>query len=205
MSVNHTCNICYNKNTNDTLKCKQCKNSVCDICYASIIFNNENFNEDYMNNKTTLKCAFCKFENVFSTTINNYNTNDKLIKLLINKSNDNDIDDEYKNALIHNNNVLCNEIDELKKERDELKKELSNERNEHDLYNKKMNEDFTKLKSIWKKMHKQYEKNLTELRSKFNEIINHPGYKYEQIVQLLDNTKRKTILYDEIKSIINNK
>ena len=26
--------------------------------------------------------------------------------------------------LIHNNNALCNEIDELRKERDELKKEL---------------------------------------------------------------------------------
>ena len=82
---NKCCQICYNKTTNDTLKCKQCKNSVCDVCYASIIFNNEKFNDDYMNNKTTFKCAFCKFENVFSTTINNYNTNDKLIKLLIKK------------------------------------------------------------------------------------------------------------------------
>ena len=50
-------------------------------------FNNEDFNDDYMNNKTTFKCAFCKFENVFSTTINNYNTNDKLIKILIYKMN----------------------------------------------------------------------------------------------------------------------
>ena len=78
-------------------------------------------------------------------------------------------------------------------------------RNEQDLYHKKMNDDFTKLNQYGKKMHKQYEKHLSALRSKFNEIINHPGYKYEQIVQLLDNTKRKTILYDEIKSIINNK
>ncbi len=31
-----------------------------------------------MNNKATINCAFCKFENVFSTTIKNYNTNDKL-------------------------------------------------------------------------------------------------------------------------------
>ena len=38
--------------------------------------------------------------------------------------------------LIHNNNALCNEIDELRKERDELKKELSNEKNDHDLYDK---------------------------------------------------------------------
>ncbi len=56
-----------------------------------------------------------------------------------------------------------------------------------------------------KKATKKYEKNLTILRSKFNEIINHPGYKYELIVKLLEKTKRKTILYDEIKSIINNK
>ena len=203
MSVlNHTCNICYNKNTNDTFKCKQCKNSVCDICYASMIFNNENFSDDYINNKTTFKCAFCKFQNVFSTTINNYNTNDKLIKLLIKKSNDNDVDDEYKNMLIHNNNALCNEIDELRKERDELKKELSNEKNDHDLYDKEMNKLFTELKSKMKKK-KRHDKNIAALTSKFNEIINHPGYKYELIVQLLDKTKRKTMLYDEIKSIIN--
>ena len=135
------CQICYNKNINDTLKCKQCKNCICDVCYASIIFNNENFNDDYMNHKTTLKCAFCKFENVFSTTINNYNTNDKLIKLLIKKSNDKN--DKYGNditfnELLHDNNSLYNEIDELKKERDELKKELSNEKINQELYEKKL-------------------------------------------------------------------
>ena len=37
------CEICYNKNTNDILKCKQCKNCVCDECYANITFNNVTF------------------------------------------------------------------------------------------------------------------------------------------------------------------
>ena len=187
------CQICYNKNTNDTLKCKQCKNSVCDVCYASIIFNNENFNNDYMNNKTTLKCAFCKFENVFSTTINNYNTNDKLIKLLINKNEYNEIDDDedddltntrvdnaYTNALIHNNNSLCNQIDELKKKL-----------HESTLLNKQYE---TKMKDVISKLKKIEEKTKNE-----------PGVKYDKIVDLIKNTKRRTILYDEIYYIIHNK
>ena len=77
--------ICYNKNTNDLLKCKQCKNNVCDVCFANIIFNNEKFNNDYIDNKTKFTCPYCKYHNVFNTKINNYNTNDKIIKLLINK------------------------------------------------------------------------------------------------------------------------
>jgi hypothetical protein len=52
---------------------------------------------------------------------------------------------------------------------------------------------------------KQNEKHLTALRSKLNELINYPGYKYEQIVQLLEKTEKRTILYDEIKIIINKK
>ena len=186
------CQICYNKNTNDTLKCKQCKNSVCDVCYASIIFNNENFNDDYMNNKTTLKCAFCKFENVFSTTINNYNTNDKLIKLLINKNEYNEIDDDedddltntrvnnaYTNALIHNNNSLCNQIDELKKKLNEST--LANKQ-----YETAMNGFISRLKKI-------------ETQTK-----NKPCVKYDKIVYLIQNTKRRTMLYDEIYYIIHN-
>ncbi len=125
MNNNKCCQICYNKNTNDTLKCKQCKNSVCDICYASITFNNENFNDDYMNNKTTFKCAFCKFQNVFSTTINNYDTNDKLIKLLIQINNNKVIVintlvleiinlRECNKSLICENNVLNKKLNNVK-------------------------------------------------------------------------------------------
>jgi len=122
---NKGCTICYNKNTNDLLKCKQCKNCCCDICFGGIIFRNEKFNKDYIENKTLYCCPFCKFNNVFSTKINNYNTNDKLIKLLINKN-------EYKvqtfnnnNNIIHFNNQLIDEIDILKDKIQKQKKEIS--------------------------------------------------------------------------------
>jgi hypothetical protein len=144
-----------------------------------------------MNNKTTFKCAFCKFENVFSTTINNYNTNDKLIKLLINKNEYNDIDEdddltntnidnEYTNVLIHNNNSLCNQIDELKKKL-----------HESTLLNKQYE---TKMKDVVSKLKKIEEKTKNE-----------PGVKYDKIVDLIKNTRRRTILYDEIYYIIHNK
>ena len=81
------CQICYNKNINDVLKCKQCKNNICDVCFANIIFNNQKFNDNYMNNKSIYSCPYCKHDNVLNTKINNYNTNDKLIKLLIKQKN----------------------------------------------------------------------------------------------------------------------
>ena len=158
--MNKCCQICYNKNTNDTLKCKQCKNSVCDICYASITFNNENFNDDYMNNKTTFKCAFCKFQNVFSTTINNYNTNDKLIKLLI----------QINNTKFIVINTLVRDINNLRK----CNKSLICENN---VLNKKLNN--VKLEIEYK-----------------------PDNKLKQIEDVIKNTKRRTLLYDEINNII---
>jgi hypothetical protein len=136
---------------------------VCDICYASIIFNYENFNDDYLNNKTTLKCAFCKFKNVFSTTINNYNTNDRLIKLLIQKKKDKDI-------VV---NTLVREINNLR----ECNKSLVCENN---VLNKKLNN--IKLEIEYK-----------------------PDEKLKKIEDVIKNTKKRTILYNEIKSIINNK
>ena len=158
--MNKCCQICYNKNTNDTLKCKQCKNSVCDICYASITFNNENFNDDYMDNKTIFKCAFCKFQNVFSTTINNYNTNDKLIKLLI----------QINNTKFIVINTLVRDINNLRK----CNKSLICENN---VLNKKLNN--VKLEIEYK-----------------------PDNKLKQIEDVIKNTKRRTLLYDEINNII---
>ena len=157
---NKCCQICYNKNINDTLKCKQCKNSVCDICYASITFNNKNFNDDYMDNKTIFKCAFCKFQNVFSTTINNYNTNDKLIKLLI----------QINNTKFIVINTLVRDINNLRK----CNKSLICENN---VLNKKLNN--VKLEIEYK-----------------------PDNKLKQIEDVIKNTKRRTLLYDEINSII---
>ena len=129
---------------------------------------------------------------MFSTTINNYNTNDKLIKLLINKNEYNEIDDDedddltntrvdnaYTNALIHNNNSLCNQIDELKKKLHEST--LANKQ-----YETVMKDVISKLKKI-------------ETQTK-----NKPGVKYDKIVKLIQNTKRRTMLYDEIYYIIHN-
>ena len=158
--MNKCCQICYNKNINDTLKCKQCKNSVCDICYASITFNNENFNDDYMDNKTIFKCAFCKFQNVFSTTINNYNINDKLIKLLI----------QINNTKFIVINTLVRDINNLRK----CNKSLICENN---VLNKKLNN--VKLEIEYK-----------------------PDNKLKQIEDVMKNTKRRTLLYDEINNII---
>jgi predicted metal-binding protein len=135
---------------------------VCDICYASITFNNENFNDDYMDNKTIFKCAFCKFQNVFSTTINNYNTNDKLIKLLIQINNN-------KFIVI---NTLVRDINNLRK----CNKSLICENN---VLNKKLNN--VKLEIEYK-----------------------PDNKLKQIEDVIKNTKRRTLLYDEINNIIKN-
>jgi hypothetical protein len=52
MSNNKCCLICCNNKINDIIKCKQCKNNTCNICFANIIYNNENFNDDYMDNKS---------------------------------------------------------------------------------------------------------------------------------------------------------
>ena len=160
--MNKCCQICYNKNNNDTLNCKQCKNSVCDICYASITFNNKNFNDDYMDNKITFKCAFCKFQNVFSTTINNYNINDKLIKLLI----------QINNTKFIVINTLVRDINNLRK----CNKSLICENN---VLNKKLNN--VKLEIEYK-----------------------PDNKLKQIEDVIKNTKRRTLLYDEINNIIKN-
>ena len=80
---NKTCSICYNHYTNDNLKCKTCKNEVCDDCYANIVFNEDEFTFNFMQDKLFFKCPFCVSENNFSTNINNFNINNKLIKLLI--------------------------------------------------------------------------------------------------------------------------
>ena len=58
MSNKKTCCICYNKNTNDNLKCKTCKNCVCDVCYANIIYNNIEFSLSYNKMKRYINVHF---------------------------------------------------------------------------------------------------------------------------------------------------
>jgi hypothetical protein len=177
--MSKNCQICYNKNTNDLLKCKQCKNNVCDVCFANIIFNNEKFNDDYMNNKTKFTCPYCKYHNVFNTKINNYNTNDKIIKLLIKQKNDKV--DLFNNDIVEFNNTLMNELDDLKKIIYNLEDELSNVKFNNTIISNKLIESTAKLQQI----------------NDFNIV------KYSKIIDVLNNTKRKTILFNEINDIIN--
>lgn len=173
------CQICYNKNTNDVLKCKQCKNNICDVCFANIIFNNEKFNDNYMNNKSIYSCPYCKYDNVYNTKINNYNTNDKLIKLLIKQKNDKV--DLFKNDIVEFNNTLMNELDDLKKHIYNLELELSNVKITNTITSNKLIKSTAKLNNI----------------NDFNIV------KYSKIIDVLNNTKRKTILHNEISNIIN--
>jgi hypothetical protein len=161
MSNKKTCCICYNKNTNDNLKCKTCKNQVCDECYANIVFNNCQFMPNYMENKTLFNCPFCTHENIFSTTINNYNTNNRLIQLLIIKLNENN----------KNYNKLVNEMNNLK----ECNNILLHENN---ILNK----------------------NINKIRL---EIEYKPIKKLEKIENVIKNTKKNTILFNQINEILN--
>ena len=173
------CQICYNKNTNDVLKCKQCKNNICDVCFANIIFNNQKFNDNYMNNKSIYSCPYCKHDNVLNTKINNYNTNDKLIKLLIKQKNDKV--DLFNNDIVEFNNTLMNELDDLKKYIYNLELELSNVKITNTITSNKLIKSTAKLNNI----------------NDFNMV------KYSKIIDVLNNTKRKTILHNEISNIIN--
>ena len=182
--MSNNCHICYNKNTHDLLKCKQCKNNVCDVCFANIIFNNQNFNNDYIDNKTKYTCPFCKYHNVFNTKINNYNTNDKLIKLLIHK-NENEIksvDNEIINYdMIELNESLMDNVDELKKQISNLKSELSNLKIENTIISNKLIKSSLKLQ----------------------QSNDYNIFKYSKIIDVLNNTKRQTILFNKINDIIN--
>jgi hypothetical protein len=118
MSNNKTCCICYNKNTKDNLKCKTCKNQVCDECYANIIFNNRDFPIDFKKDTCKYKCPFCKEINIFSSSINKYNTNNKLIKLLLQTMEKDNI--EF-NCLVDDINILRRKNYELQNELNEIK------------------------------------------------------------------------------------
>ena len=174
--MSNNCLICYNKNTNNLLKCKQCKNCICDVCFASIIFKNQKFNNDYLDNKTKFKCPFCLYNNVFNTKINNYNTNDKLIKLLIHKNEN--VKKSVDNEMIGYEMIGLNES--LMDNVDDLKIQISNLKIENTITSNKLIKSSLKL-----------------------EQMNNYNLKYSKIVDLLNNTKRKTVLFNEIKDIIN--
>ena len=62
MTNNKICNICYNNETNNILKCKQCKHVVCDECYSNIIFNNPIFMPNFILDNQLYNCPYCKTE-----------------------------------------------------------------------------------------------------------------------------------------------
>ena len=76
-----------------------------------------------MQDKSFFKCPYCVSDNLFSTTINNYNTNNRLIKLLISKMNKNNIN--YNN-LKHELNNLRNFNDEILNDNNDLENQISN-------------------------------------------------------------------------------
>ena len=117
MSNDKTCNICYNKNINTNLNCKTCKNCVCDTCYANIIYTHDKFLYNFVEDKSILKCAFCKSENIFSTKINNFDTNNRLIKLSLKTIHDNNI--EFNN-LVDDLNILRSKYFEISSKNDEI-------------------------------------------------------------------------------------
>jgi hypothetical protein len=171
MSNNKVCNICYNKNTIDNLKCKTCKHQVCDDCYANIIIHNERFPIDFNDDKCVYKCPFCKEINIFSSKINNFYTNNKLIKLLLQKMED---DNQEFNALLNNFNFLKSNFINLQ---DELKK-MKNDNNNLS----------TQVKYF--KIHLEYKPLLTSKLEEVGKILNSSKNKntilYKQINQILN-------------------
>ena len=131
-----------------------------------------------MDDITNFKCPYCTNITTFTLKkLNNLNINDKLVKLLIKKSHDNDNDfDEHKKVLIDSYNVLSNQVNVLQK--------LLYESNS---------------------VNEQYKTIITKLKSKLQKMNDDPGNKYEKIVNVVKNTKQKSTLYHEINNIIHNK
>ena len=126
MPNNKICFICYNNETNNMLKCQQCKHSVCDECFSNIVFQNKLFMPQFIQSYQVYECPFCKYENAFSTKINNFNTNNKLIKLLIFKLNKNN---KRYNELVCELNYLKSFNKEILDDNNNLENQLQNLRN----------------------------------------------------------------------------
>ena len=198
MTNNKICNICYNNNINDNLKCKTCKNEVCDDCYANIVFNEDKFIFNFMQDKSFFKCPFCVSDNIFSTTINNYNTNNRLIKLLILKMNNGSIN--YK-KLVHELNNLRNFNDEILNDNNDLENQISNLRK----FNFELIKKNKELKALIPKpdIFSILENQTLELEYKPEKEKIEKMEKLEKIEILIKSTKKNTILYNQIHDILN--
>ena len=190
---NKTCSICYNNNINDNLKCKTCKHEVCDDCYANIVFNEDEFTFNFMQDKSFFKCPYCVSDNLFSTTINNYNTNNRLIKLLISKMNKNNIN--YNN-LKHELNNLRNFNDEILNDNNDLENQINNLRK----FNFELIKKNKELKAL---IPKQDIFSILETLELEYKPENEKLEKLEKIENLIKSTKKNTILYNQINDILN--
>ena len=84
--MNNICYICYSNETHHKLKCETCNHNVCNDCFSNILFNNDKFNQNYMDDIANFKCPYCTNMTTFSSkNLNHFNINDKLVKLLIKK------------------------------------------------------------------------------------------------------------------------
>ena len=197
MINNKICNICYNKDTNDMLKCKQCKHEVCDECYANITFNNEEFILYFNDDKSLYNCPYCKKNNVLSTNINNSNTNNKLIKLLLKKMNNNNI--EFNNLVDDINNVR-NYNKTISDENEKFKNQLHNLRS----FNYEILAENRAFKNEINIIKSDLEYNIKKTKVLELEYKQPPNNnKLEKIEQLLKKTSKRTILYDKITCILN--
>ena len=198
--INDICHICYNNERHHKLKCNTCNHDVCNTCFSRIIFNGENFNDNYMNDITLFRCPFCTNKTTFTIKkMNHYNINDKLVKLSIKKNKkyyedyNNMINDNIK--IVDNNNFLINEVHELNNEINNLNIKII------DIQDKKLVIENILVDIKQKKT--KIKNKLIEANLKIKNISNYSAIKYDQIITLLNNTKRKTVLFDQINQIIN--
>jgi hypothetical protein len=201
MVNNKTCDICYKQYDygDSSLKCRQCTNEVCDDCYSNIVFNNELFIPNFILDRQQYDCPFCRYTNTCSTKINHFNTCKKLIKLLIYKMNKNNI--RY-NSLVDDLNYLRTNHNEILNENNDLNNQLNNLRNfnfkllneNKDLKNQLNN---VKLDSEYKI--KDVEENNYKLALEYKPI----NEKLEKIESVIKNTKRETVLFNQINFILN--
>jgi hypothetical protein len=182
---NNKCCICFDKTINNNCKCKQCKNCLCDICFANIIYKGT-FALNFKNHKSVLECPFCKIVNIFNTQIHNFNVNDKLIRLLLEQMNKDNI--EYNN-LMDEANYLKNELFKSSNYVQELEELLEQEKARVSELQISIDENlFFENKERYKRvLTLEYKPE----REKLNKIKN-----------IIKNTKRETILYNEIKNIL---
>ena len=81
-----SCSICYDNNFNTTVKCRVCKHSTCNNCFANILLSDENFTFCIIKNLPIIyNCCYCKSGNRLQE--NNKEIQHELIEILEKKLN----------------------------------------------------------------------------------------------------------------------